>query len=212
MNLGAKIPRYQLLVCCFFFPLCCFFHSRDQHFQVLQSLPTFSCSASAQWVTTGCFRFFSNPISPGVWMGFLKPCPETWCWVCCAGCLSGCWWGQHRAQQNALGLLVVCVLPRCPSAQVSTVASSILWEFFLWRVSVLHILAGQLFCAWAGCTWELLAPAARGVPCILQVGHSGLHEMNSSTPCPHTTMQVHFGHLSVIWLFISTFLTSVRCF
>lgn len=110
MNLGIRFPDIRKDISWGFF-LCVVFHPRDQHLQVLQSLPAFPCSAAPQLVTTGSFRFCSNPISPRVWMGFSKPCPATWCWVCCAGCLllSGCWWGQHRPWQNALGLPVVCV-------------------------------------------------------------------------------------------------------
>lgn len=78
----------------------------------------------------------------------------------------------------------------------------------------------SVFCTFSGSvvlsiSWvflELLAPAALGVPCILRVGHSGLCGPSSSTPCPCGTMQGHFGHLSVIWLFIPTSLASVRYF
>lgn len=115
-----RIPRYQVCLV-FFFPMwflfwfVLFFNPRDQHFHLavlaLQSLLAFWCSAVPQLVTTGFFRFCSNPISPRDWMGFSKYCTVTWHWVCCAGflLLSGLLMGGNMWHDKLpSGFPVVC--------------------------------------------------------------------------------------------------------
>jgi len=53
---------------------------------------------------------------------------------------------------------------------------------------------------------------ALGVPCVLHFGHFGLHGLSPATTYPPMTLQVHFHYLSVIWLFIPAFHTSVMYF